>query len=139
MSWYGIALLAQVEQQQDGGIVDLIVGLICLVLAIAGIAGMWKTFEKAGVPGWGTIVPFYNAYLMCKIAGRPGWWLILFFIPCVGLIMAIIVSIDIAKYFGKGIVFGLGLGFLGFIFYPILGFGDVRYLGKEAYTPHGLE
>ena len=36
-------------------------------------------------------------------------------------------SIDIARNFGKGDVFGLGLAFLGVIFYPILGFGNARY------------
>ena len=106
MSWYRIALLAQVQQeQQDGGIVDVIVGLICLALIIAAIAGAWKTFEKAGLPGWGAIVPIYNIYLMCKIAGRPGWWVLLYLIPCVSVIIAIIVAIDIAKNFGKGIGF----------------------------------
>jgi hypothetical protein len=53
-------------------------------------------------------------------------------IPLVGLIIAIIVAIDIAKNFGKGIGFGLGLALLGFIFFPILGFSDARYLGKNA-------
>lgn len=139
MSWDRIAILAQVEEQQGGGIANLIVGVIYLVIVILMIAGLWKTFEKAGEPGWGAIIPFYNVYLMCKIAGRPGWWIILFLIPCVGVIIAIIVAIDIAKNFGKGAGFGLGLAFLSFIFYPILGFGDARYLGKKASTPHGLE
>jgi uncharacterized membrane protein YhaH (DUF805 family) len=130
MSWFRIALLAQVQQEQGVGIPEVIVGVISLVIAIVGIAGMWKTFEKAGQPGWGTIIPFYNAYLMCKVAGRPGWWFLLFLIPCVGVIVAIIIAIDTAKNFGKGIGFGLGLAFLGFIFYPILGFGEARYLGK---------
>jgi hypothetical protein len=141
MSWDRIAVLAQVEQQgeQGGGIANLIVGVIYLVIVILAIAGMWKTFEKAGEPGWGAIVPFYNVYLMCKIAGRPGWWLLLFLIPCANVIVAIIIAIDIAKNFGKGVGFGLGLAFLSFIFYPILGFGDARYLGKAASTAHGLE
>ena len=30
-------------------------------------------------------------------------------------------AIDVARNFGKGTGFGLGLAFLGFIFYPILG------------------
>ena len=50
------------------------------------IAGTWKTFVKADKPGWGAIIPFYNTYLMIKVAGRPGWWLILFFIPIVNII-----------------------------------------------------
>jgi uncharacterized membrane protein YhaH (DUF805 family) len=67
-----------------------------------------------------------------KIAGRPGWWLILFLIPLVNLIISILVSLDLAKSFGKGAGFGLGLAFLGPIFYPILGFGSARYNGPAA-------
>jgi hypothetical protein len=43
------------------------------------------------------------------------------------VIVSIILSVDIAKDFGKGIPFALGLIFLGFIFCPILGFGDTQY------------
>jgi len=113
----------------DGGSATggAIVGLIQLGLVILAIAGLWKTFDKAGEPGWGAIIPFYNAYLLCKIAGRPGWWLLLLLIPFVNLIILIIVSIDIAKNFGQGVGFGIGLALLGFIFYPILGFGDAVY------------
>jgi hypothetical protein len=104
--------------------------LIWLVLVILAIAGVWKTFSKAGEPGWAAIIPIYNIYVMLKIAGRPAWWLVvILLIPLVNLIMLIIVAIDIAKAFGKGAGFGLGLALLGFIFFPILGFGDAQYQG----------
>ncbi len=41
--------------------------------------------------------------------------------------MQIIVIADIARNFGKGIGFVFGMIFLGFIFYPILGFGSAQY------------
>jgi len=103
--------------------------LIQLALIVGIIAGMWKTFVKAGKPGWGAIIPIYNIILLLEIAGRPLWWIVLFLIPLVNFIAAIIVSMDVAKNFGKGAGFGLGLAFLGFIFYPILGFGDAKYQG----------
>jgi hypothetical protein len=53
-------------------------------------------------------------------------------IPFVNFIIFIIISIDIAKNFGKGVGFGLGLAFLGFIFYPVLGFGSATYQGPAA-------
>ncbi len=70
---------------------------------------------------------------MCKLAGRPGWWVLLYLIPCVSFVIAIIVCLDITKNFGNGSGFGLGLAFLPFIFFPILGFGDARYLGKKSH------
>lgn len=112
-----------------GGLVILVIWLAILVLIIAGF---WKVFEKAGQPGWAAIVPIYNVYVLCKIAGRPGWWLILFFVPIVSFVIAIIVSVDVAKAFGKGVGFALGLIFLGFIFYPVLGFGSAQYQGPPA-------
>lgn len=93
---------------------------------------MWKMFEKAGQPGWGCIIPIYNIYLLCKIAGRPWWWLLLMLIPLVSLVVAIMLCVDIAKSFGKGVGFAIGLIFLGFVFYPILGFGSAQYQGPAA-------
>ncbi|MFC4159693.1 DUF5684 domain-containing protein [Chitinimonas lacunae] len=108
-------------------IFGLIIGLVYVAVIVAFIAGMWKVYVKAGQPGWAVLIPFYNLYVLLQIAKRPGWWLILFLIPFVGLIVAIITSIDIARKFGKSGLFAVGLILLGFIFYPILGFGDATY------------
>ena len=105
--------------------------LIYLAIIVLVIAGYWKVFEKAGHPGWAAIVPFYNIYIMLKIAGKPGWWLLLFLIPFVNIIISIIVNVEIAQKFGRSAGFGIGLAFLSFIFYPILGFGDDQYMGNQ--------
>jgi len=107
--------------------------LVWLAFMVVVIAGMWKTFTKAGKPGWAAIIPIYNIWVLIEIAGRPGWWLLLIlFIPVVNLIMLIIVYIDVAQAFGKGAGFAIGLVFLGFIFFPILGFGSATYKGPPA-------
>lgn len=111
----------------EAGPAGMIAMLVWLAVILTVIAGMWRVFSKAGQPGWGVLIPFYNVFLMCKIAQRPAWWLILLFVPVVNLIIGVIMSIDIAKHFGKGTGFGMGLAFLGFIFYPILGFSGARY------------
>jgi hypothetical protein len=104
-----------------------------LIFAVLVIAGLWAVFSKAGKPGWAAIIPFYNIYVWLKVAGRPGWWLILMFIPIVNFVISIIVSLDIAKAFGKGGAFGFFmLWLLGFIGYPILGFGSAQYRGPAA-------
>ncbi len=105
----------------------IIVGVSILVLA-----SVWKVYTKAGQPGWAAIVPIYNLYVLLQIVGRPGWWLLLMFIPIINIIVALIVYLDLAKSFDRSSLFGLGLFFLGFIFYPILGFGDARYRGPAA-------
>jgi hypothetical protein len=98
-----------------------------LAMLVLYISAYWRLFTKAGEPGWGAIVPIYNLYLYCKIAGRPEWWLILFFIPLVNIVFALIIAMDIAKAFSKSSGFGIGLWLLSFIFVPILGFGSAVY------------
>ncbi|HEY0513616.1 MAG TPA: DUF5684 domain-containing protein, partial [Thermoanaerobaculia bacterium] len=61
------------------------------------------------------------------IAGRDILWFILSLIPFVNIVAAVLISLDVARKFGKDTLFGIGLAFLGFIFYPILGFGDAQY------------
>jgi hypothetical protein len=114
------------------GAMGIVILLVELVIAVLCIAGIWKVFTKAGEPGWAAIVPIYNLLVMLKIAGKPAWWFILFLIPGVGAIMAIIVAIGIAEKFGKGAGFGIGLALLPMIFYPMLGFGDAQYQGQKA-------
>ena len=106
--------------------------VVQLVIAVIVIIAWWKVFTKAGAPGWAAIIPIYNIYILLKLAGRPGWWLILMLIPFVNIIIFLIVSIDVAKSFGKGMLFGLGLFFLSPIFYCILGFGSAEYQGPAA-------
>lgn len=106
--------------------------LFGLLWAVILIASMWKIFAKAGQPGWAAIVPIYNYYIMLKVVGRPGWWIILLFVPIVNFVVALIVTYDLAKVFGKGMGYFLGLLFLGFIFYPMLGFGGAQYRGSSA-------
>jgi Family of unknown function (DUF5684) len=103
-----------------------------LAVTILMIAACWKVFTKAGQPGWAAIIPIYNWYILCKIVGRPGWWVILFFIPFINFIIGIILCIDLAKSFGKGVGFGIGLILLGIIFFPILGFDSAQYQGPSA-------
>lgn len=106
--------------------------LFAVALAVFYIYVMWRVFVKAGKPGWACLIPLYNGYVLLTIVRRPGWWLILYFIPVVNVVIDLIVSVDLAKSFGRGVGFGLGLFFLGFIFFPILGLGSARYVGPAA-------
>jgi Family of unknown function (DUF5684) len=123
--------LAQTDQYASGGgsPVGAIVGLLVAVLLIVAL---WKIFTKAGQPGWASLIPIYNVYIWCKIVGRPGWWVILMLIPFVNFVIAIVLCIDLAKSFGNGVGFGVGLAFLGIIFFPILAFGSAQYQGPVA-------
>ena len=111
---------------ENAGIGVIIFQVLLLVLLIAS---MWKIFTKAGQPGWASIVPIYNIVVLLKIVGKPLWWIILLLIPIVNIVVAIIVTHQLSKSFGKGVGFTIGLIFLGIIFYPVLAFSDAEYIG----------
>ena len=109
-------------------------------MAIVTIIGEWKTFKKAGQPGWAALIPIYNIYIETKIVGRQSWWfaLVVFanFVPVIGqavsLGTSIILTNDLSKSFGKDTGFTIGLVLLRPIFMMILGFGSPIYQGPRA-------
>ncbi|HEY7194650.1 MAG TPA: DUF5684 domain-containing protein [Gemmatimonadales bacterium] len=107
----------------------LVFWIVCLVLIIFEIASYWRVYQKAGKPGWASIIPIYNAIVLLEIVGRPWWWILLWLIPLVNIVVGIIVILDLAKSFGKGVGFALGIIFLTFIFIPVLAWGDAQYQG----------
>jgi hypothetical protein len=119
-----------------------VIFLFVFVLLLIVLAGMWKVYTKAGEPGWAVLVPIYNTYVLARIGDKPGWMGIVAclagFIPIVGhivgLVLFLIISIGVARTFGKGAWFGVGLCFLSFIFYPVLGFGSSEATGPEPKT-----
>jgi len=104
--------------------------LLLLGLVVPTGAGLWKTYEKMGQPGWVGIVPIYNLVVMAKLLGKEDkdWQLAL--IPFVGLYFFYFMLVDLAKAFGKDQNFALGLLLAPFFFWPALGYGDARGQGR---------
>ena len=109
-------------------LVVLLLILIYLAIFALIIVSMWKVFTKAQKPGWACIVPIYNYIVMLEIAKKPVWWIALFLIPIANIVFMIMTMNAIAKNFGKNEGFTVGLIFLPFVFWPILGLGDARYI-----------
>ncbi len=80
--------------------------IFMIALVVFMIASLWKIFTKAG---------------------KPGWWLILMFIPIVNLVIGILALAGLAANFGKSGGFVVGLILLPIVFFPILAFGDAEY------------
>lgn len=119
----------------SGGAAGIGIGMIILYLAL--LVFFWvclaKIYIKAGRKWWEPIIPIYSIYVLLKIIGRPGWWLILYFIPFVNIVVGIINLVDLAKAFGKGLGTALGLIFLPIIMYPIMAFGSsYQYKGTNS-------
>ena len=105
--------------------------LFVLAISVFMVVAMWKMFTKAGKPGWGCLVPFYNNYCLFEIAFGNGWLFLLTFVPCVNFVFLIMLYFKLAKAFGQGVGFGFGLLFLNPIFVAILGFGNAEYIGPQ--------
>ena len=124
-------------QNNEGTLAGLLGSTLLLLLSMVGvlailliIAGWWKMFDKAAQPGWMALVPIFNIYFLLKIAGKPGWWLILYLVPLLNIVIHFIVAIDLGKTFKKDLVFSiLLLGLFSPIGYIILGFSKTLYTG----------
>ncbi len=118
--------------QTDSGGGSLLLWLFYIAWIAVWVIAAWTVYAKAGEEGWKALIPIYNIYVMLKIVGRPGWWLLLLLIPFVNLVIWIIVAIDLSKSFGHGGGFAVGLIFLTPIFWLILAFGSSTYTGPAA-------
>ena len=104
--------------------------VFCLIIGILGIVIMWKVFAKANKPGWASLIPIYNTVVLFQIAGMNPWLILTMIIPIVNIVVMFMVYINMAKKFGKGTGFGIGLAVLNIIFMAILAFGDAEYQGE---------
>ena len=106
--------------------------VIYIAVIVLCIAALWTLFNKAGQPGWACIIPIYNLIVFFRVIGKPWWWLFLWMIPYANFIWIIWSYNMLSKSFGKSEGFTVGLVFLGFIFLPILAFGDNKYVGPAG-------
>ena len=131
---------------------------VAFIWWILQIVANWKIFTKAGEAGWKSIIPVYSDYVSYRIAWQTSYfWLtfilgfaaslignfanpngdnmtilmIVSIIRIIAGIISILYSVKLAKAFGKGTGFAIGLIFLSPIFMLILGFGDAEYVGAD--------
>ena len=109
--------------------------ILSMALGILKIVSLWKIFKKAGKPGWASIVPIYNIYIMCEIAEKEWWYILLLCVPFVNIYVMIVLYNGMAKKFGKGGGFVVGMILLPVVFFPMLAFGkDVAIVNNQPNT-----
>lgn len=113
--------------------------VLVLALYVLLVIANWKIFTKAGRPGWASLIPFYNLYVMFDIAGMNGWLFLLLMIPIVNIVISIMLCINMSKAFGKGTGFAIGMIFLSNIFTLILAFGSAQYQGTKPQQTQTLQ
>lgn len=108
----------------------LFIFFIYFLVIVFAIYVQWVIFAKAGKPGWAAIVPIYNLIVMNEITGRESWWVVLYILFPITLL---VVPFDLAKSFGKGSGFAIGLLLLSLIFYAIMAFDkNITYQGPAV-------
>src|SRR4051794_2519099 len=126
-------VVAQASGDASGAAGGSIIGsLIWLAIVVLMVVSAWKLFDKAGQPGWASLIPIYNTIVMLRITGHSGWWILGMMVPFLNFFVLIRLVFNLASVFGHGIGFGFGLLLLPFIFFPILAFGDSRYVGPGS-------
>ena len=83
--------------------------------------------KKTGTKNdWMAWVPILNMYLLLKIGGKPGWWLILMLIPIVNIVIMIMMWMAAAEKMKKPSWIGILIivPFVNFIVPGYLAFAD---------------
>lgn len=109
--------------------------ILFMALSILMIVSLWKIFKKAGKPGWASIIPIYNIYIMCEIAEKEWWYVLLSFVPFANIYAMIVLYNGMAKKFGKSGGFVAGMILLPVVFFPMLAFGkDATIVNNQPNT-----
>lgn len=109
-----------------------------LIIRLGVTVGYWKLFEKAGIDGWKSIIPFYSEYvLMAEIVGKPKWWFIYLVIPVVNFFAYYVLIFEVLRCYGKNSLWSqILIIFTGFFYLIYLGFNpNVKYIDKLDKLP----
>jgi hypothetical protein len=141
-----------------GAVIAIIFMIVMLISVLILIISYWMIYDKAGQPGWAILIPVYSLIVLFKIVGRPWSWLfwylqlfpfyilmflypseitalLLFLSGVASLVFAVITTNSLSKSFGKNAGFTVGLLLLPIVFYPILAFGNAKYIGPGGVAP----
>lgn len=108
--------------------------LISIVAFVLGCVAAWRMYEKAGQRGWIAFVPILNLLGVLKMIGKPFWFAFLYLVPGLNIVVHVIVSVELARSFGRSGLFGLLMAIPTFTPFctTFLGLSsEVRYLGPN--------
>lgn len=107
------------------GVYFAIIGIIMIVSVISN----WFLFKKAGYDGWKALIPYYNSWILSELSLGNGVYMLITFVPVIGLVFSYYWLYKICVSFGKDIGFTIGYMFLHPVFALILAFDKSQYIG----------
>jgi signal peptidase I len=111
---------------------------IQLLLLLTPSIGLYKLFEKAGLPGWKAFIPFYNTWIMMTLAERPRHWVFWQLIPVVGWFITMGIYVEFVKVYGKFHLYEHALAALVPLgYFPWLGWdAKTKFIGGAEAREH---
>jgi len=82
-----------------GGSFLVLIGVITYVVFCVPLYVMGQKTDSQH--SWFAFVPILNIALLLEIAGKDLWWILLFFVPCVNVVVAVIVWMGVAEAMDK--------------------------------------
>lgn len=116
----------------DSGSISALIALVLMAAILFVIlAACWRIFEKAGLAGWKSLIPFYGSYCLAQIALGNGILFLLMFVPCANIIFQFYLYFKLAKAFGKETWFAVLTAIFTPIMCVIIAFSDSEYIGPQ--------
>ena len=112
-------------------LLNTVMVIYLIIFCIFIIICFWKIYKKMGKPGWTSLIPIYNLYILIKVLLGKGWYLLFSFIPIINLFFFLYLLIKLGKSFGKEGTFLVFMALLPFIFIPILAFDNSKHIIYE--------
>ena len=104
----------------------IIIIAIASLIVLFELICLWKIYKKLGLPGWNSIIPIYNVYVLFKLANMPMWMFVLSFIPIIFFYPFYLINVSIVDRLGKKRIYaGLMLPFF-ILIWPILAFSKSK-------------
>lgn len=107
-----------------GGAIGGVIGYILFVAAV------WPLLKKAGQPAWVALIPVVAAFFIVRAAGLSAWWTLLYLVPIVNIVFAVIVALRLGRAFDHGALFSIFLLWL----FPLVGYFIVSY-SRDTHNP----
>ncbi len=87
------------------GVVQMIIGLVIYIYVSYSVM---KIASKLNVNnGWWAFIPILNIVLLIRMAEKPLWWILLFLIPLVNVVIAVLLWMKVAERRGKASWLGI--------------------------------
>lgn len=117
-----VPLLADMQTADSSGATtsSTIGGIIGYILFVAAV---WPFLNKADQPGWTALIPVVAAFFIVRAAGLSAWWTLLYLVPIVNIVFAIIVALRLGRAFGHGALFSVILLWL----FSLIGYFIISY------------